>query len=122
METKCQHIKTDGTKCEAYITNSGIFCFWHDPASEIERKLASQRGGESKQAPEAYGQELNLQTPEDIRLFLGQLINNIWTGKAPMRIAGPLGFLARAWLNSYEVSKMNERLTAIEKKLEALQI
>jgi hypothetical protein len=45
MSTYCQATTRDGRPCRAHHVRGSLYCFWHEPAHESARKLASHKGG-----------------------------------------------------------------------------
>jgi hypothetical protein len=41
----CQATTRSGRPCRAHHVRGSRFCFWHEPAHESVRKLASHKGG-----------------------------------------------------------------------------
>jgi len=97
------------------------FCFRHNPDLEEERLNASQKGGLNRRLQGVYGEEVVLQEPRDVRVFLGNVINAIWTGKAPAQLGSSMGFLTRCWLDAYEVTEVDTMIDLIEFRLSELE-
>ena len=47
-EKKCKHIKTDGSKCQAWKLKDEDYCYFHSPGKAAERDLARSQGGKGK--------------------------------------------------------------------------
>lgn len=115
---KCQAFKADGTPCQAnHITNSN-FCFRHDPGTKKASLLASRNGGLNRGLHGPWGQNVKLETPADLKSFLAQVINGVWSGTVPVPVGSSMGFLARCWLDAHEKSQLEVRLDEIEAKLD----
>ena len=115
---QCEFIKSDGNRCKARPIKGSGFCFRHNPDMVEEKLNASQRGGLNRRLQGVYGQEVTLKEPEDIKVFLGKVINAIWTGKAPAQLGSSMGFLARCWLDAHDSAEVDKRIIEIEKRLE----
>ncbi len=116
---KCKFIKPDGQQCQANAMKGNDFCFTHNPLTEEERAVAVIKGGLNRKHYEAYGEEVALENPADIKKLLGQVINLVFIGKMPAnQPANTIGFLARAFLDAYEASEVEARLNEMEKRLE----
>lgn len=114
---KCKHILSSDQPCRAFAQKDQEYCFRHDP-NKIDSALeASRRGGENRALRGPYGQAIQLDTPEHIKQFLGQVINGIWAGQVPVPVGSSMGFLSRCWLDAYETSNIVKRLDEIEEKL-----
>ena len=117
MSQKCQF---EG--CSAYALRDGVgFCFLHDMRPEIaERRLAAQsKGGYfSRVRPEP----LDLKPPTDaadaIR-FLNEITAKVLSGDLETTRYNALVQGLHAWKGLFEVSELEARLKAIEKKLES---
>jgi hypothetical protein len=93
------------------------YCFRHNPASKKAALAASRRGGQNRDSKDAYGVRIALKTPSDATAFLEEVINAVWTGKAPAKAGATMGFLARCWLDAYDASAMDSRLKELDKRL-----
>ena len=111
-------IKPDGQSCQANPMRGSDFCFRHNPEQKNNQVIASQSGGLNRRLQGEYGQEIILNGPKDINMFLGKVINAVWTGAVPVQVGSSMGFLARCWLDAYEVAEVDKRIEEIEKKLE----
>lgn len=117
---QCKFVKTDGNLCEANAVTDSDFCFSHDPKYQQAKLVAVTLGGENRRHYEQYGNQLTIETPGDIKKLLTEVINGIWTGTIPAnQPANSIGFLARCWLDAYELSELEKRIKTIEEKLEA---
>lgn len=118
---KCQAIKSDGTQCGANSQISSSYCFRHDPKAKKMGLLASSKGGQNRRLQGQYGTLQQLQSPKDIKNFIGIIMNSVWTGEIPVPIGSSLGFLARCWLDAHETSQMQDQLERIEGKMRSLE-
>lgn len=115
---KCKFIKPDGKKCNANATSGSEFCFSHNPDYAEQKILAVRKGGLNRKNYKAYGETLSLETPQDIKRLLGEVINQIWTGRMPSNNpANSIGFLARCFLDAHEASEVENRLNELEERL-----
>jgi|GEM_PF-6444061 len=94
------------------------YCFSHSPKYKEAKLLAVKKGGLNRKHFQCYGEPINLQTPHDITVFLGEVINGVWTGKIPAnQPANTLGFLCRCFLDAYEQGEMEARLKELEDRV-----
>lgn len=115
---KCTYIRSTGDQCNANASKGSNFCFSHNPDYEKEKNLAVKNGGLNRKHYEAYGEAVRLETPKDIKNFLGKVINGVWTGELPSNApANTLGFLARCFLDAHEAGEVEERLNILEDRL-----
>ncbi len=117
---QCQFIKSDNTRCRANHIKGSSFCFRHNPASKEAGLVASSKGGQNRVLQGVYGDEIKLNSPSDIRNFIGTVINGVWTGQVPVPTGSSMGFLARCWLDAHEVSEVQTRMDELEKRLDSL--
>ncbi len=116
MQCKFINPKTN-IQCKAMATKDG-YCFTHSPRYKEAKIEAVRRGGLNRKNIQCYGESVDLKTPKDITLFLGQVINGVWTGKIPAREpANTIGFLCRCFLDSYQLSEMDLKIKEIEERL-----
>lgn len=116
---KCEFIKPDGQKCEAYAVKGTSFCYFHNPDISDEEKREAQTNGGANRA-------LTLKEPlpampianqDDAVLLVADTINRVRAGKLDIRTANCLGFLADKLLKALEASQTNDKLEKIERLL-----
>ena len=114
---KCKKVLNNNKQCRAFALNNKEFCFRHDSTNKEAKLVASSRGGRNRALQGTYGVSVKLETPEDIKQFLGQVINGVWTGQVPVPVGSSMGFLTRCWLDANEASDIVKRLDEIEEKV-----
>lgn len=120
---QCTFIKENGLQCEANAILDSDLCFSHNPELEEAKMFAVTKGGLNRKTLEVYGEAVTLETPADIKKLLANTINSILTGKMPAnQPANSIGFLARCWIDIHQMIEQEERMEALEKKLEKLKI
>ena len=117
---KCEFIKPDGQKCEAYAVKDSEFCYFHNPdISDEEKREAQSNGGKTKaltlQEPLP---ELALTTPDHTVLLIADTISRVRAGTLDIRTANCLGFLSDKLLKAFEVSQLNSRVEIIERVIQ----
>ncbi|MDO8269694.1 MAG: hypothetical protein Q7T54_03425 [Candidatus Levybacteria bacterium] len=117
---KCQFRKSNGEVCKSNHINESDFCFRHDPNNKEAKFLASRKGGQNRALQGVYGEEIVINSPTDIKKFLGSVINGVWTGKVPVPVGTSMGFLAKCWLEAHSISELQTRLVAIERKVDKI--
>lgn len=115
---QCSIIKQNGERCEANSLRTSSLCFRHDPNTHSEALEASRMGGEHRLRYQKYGEEVSLKTTSDVKDFLNKVINEIWTGNAPLQLAGAMGFLCRIWTDIYEISALEDKVDDLSRRLE----
>lgn len=121
---KCTFHKPNNQTCGANAVKGTNLCFFHNPDCADKVKEAVAAGGRNrKNTYQAYGKRIKLDSPGDIKLFLSEVINNIWTGKMPAnsRIGNTLGFLCSKFLEAHAESEFSERLKKIEEKISEIE-
>src|SRR3989344_8609424 len=114
---KCKKILDNKQQCRAFAQMDNDFCFRHDPTRNEAKLVASSKGGQNRALQGFYGKSVRLKTPEDVKNFLGQVINGVWCEGVPVPVGSSMGFLTRCWLDAYEASDIVKRLDEIEEKL-----
>jgi len=120
---KCKQ-ETDGKQCEAEAMKDSEFCYWHNPATETERKKASSNGGKVSY----YDKGLVKVEPIDITAnkttivyLLADTINRVRRvkpdGSLDIRVANCIGFLSSKMIEAQKEIVTAERLDALETKL-----
>lgn len=121
MNKHCNYIKDDETSCQAYQTTNSSYCFRHDSNNKEKSLLASTKGGENRRLQEVFGDPVTLSSTDDVKTFLGLVINSVWTGQAPVQLGTSMGFLTRCWLDAYEKSEIEKKLTNLENRLQKVK-
>lgn len=114
---QCQKILINNLQCRAFAQKGNDYCFRHDPEQKENALVASQKGGENRQLKGIYGDTINIESPDDVKKFLGVVINAVWADDVPVQVGSSMGFLTRCWLDAYEASDVNKKLNSIEEKL-----
>ena len=114
---KCEFIKPDGQKCEAYAVKGSKFCYFHNPdISDEEKREAQSNGGKTKALTlKEPLPELALIKPDDAVLLIADTISRVRAGALDIRTANCLGFLSDKLLKAFEVSRLNDRVEIIER-------
>lgn len=114
---KCKQKLDNNKQCRAFAQKNNVFCFRHDPKSNEAKLVASSKGGQNRALQGVYGAQIKLETPEDIKRFLGKVINAVWAEGVPIPVGSSMGFLTRCWLDAYETSDIVKKLDEIEEKI-----
>lgn len=118
---KCQYIKSNKIKCQAFAQKDKNYCFRHDPVNNEDKLIASSKGGQNRALQGVYGAPVKIETPEDVKRFLSKVINAVWTESVPVPVGSSMGFLTRCWLDAFEASDVVKRLDEIEEKINNLK-
>jgi hypothetical protein len=122
MNKNCACVKKDGSNCQAYQIQDSQYCFRHDPINKEKSLQASRKGGENRRLQETFGKPVILNSAEDVKTFLGLVINSVWTGNAPVTLGTSMGFLTRCWLDAYEKSEIEKKLNNLEQRLQKAKL
>jgi len=118
MPNTCQHMKDDGTPCQANALKDSDFCFFHDPDSADKRQAARRAGGVERSKRAAVlptdTPDLPLKTSADVVALLAQTINQVRRGDIDPRISNAVGYLAGITLKAMEQSDLEGRLADLE--------
>ena len=109
------------SNCKAYSIKNSNYCFRHDPETVDIRSLASIKGGQNRALQGSWGRKVKLNSSKDIRIFLGQVINGVWTGAVPVPVGTSMGFLAKCWLEAHTASEVESRLEEIESRMNKIK-
>lgn len=112
---KCQHLKQNRARCEAWAMTDSELCFRHNPETKEERVLASARGG---MTPKKNGHPLppmEIGKPQDVVFLLADTINQVRAGEIDTRVANCLGVLSGHLIKAMEVSELEGRVETIER-------
>lgn len=118
MNKHCAYIKTDGTNCQTYHTTNSLYCFRHNPDNKKKSLLASKKGGENRRLQAVFGSPVKIESAADVKIFLGLVINSVWTGQAPVPVGTAMGFLTRCWLDAYDKSEIEKKINDLEQRLQ----
>lgn len=114
---KCKKILNNNQQCNAFALKDNKVCFRHDSQNSGAKLVASSKGGQNRVLHGVYGTPVKLESPNDVKKFLGRVINAVWAEDVPVPVGSSMGFLARCWLDAYEASDITKRLDEIEEKL-----
>ena len=114
---KCRFIKPNKQSCRANCIKDSNFCYRHSPQYKDQAVLASKKGGEKRRLQGNFGNEITLETPNDVKKFLSQVINAVWTGDVPVKVGSSMGFLTRCWLDAYERADLELRIANLENRI-----
>ena len=91
------------------------YCVAHDPSLAGDRKKWRKKGGEKGANREVLKAAAELQTAEEIQLFLGRIIGQVEAGEIDPKTANSLRGLCRLQLRAIEAADLERRLKRLEK-------
>lgn len=115
---KCIYIKPDKLPCQANAMKDSKFCFRHNPDTEEQRFLASQKGGKQATDDVAVLPEMTIETSTDVKKLLIDTVNRVRTGELDIRRANTIGYLAGHLTKAIEVSDLEEKVRRLERALQ----
>jgi hypothetical protein len=89
---------------------SGSYCFFHDPESAHDRKLASRRGGQNHVAliPRDDVRVMPLRNAEKILTLIETTIMEVRSGAIPPQVANAIGYLANIRIHGLPMESVPE--------------
>jgi hypothetical protein len=114
---QCQHIKTDGTRCQANAISRSQYCFFHDPRKAKQRAAARKAGGYKKHKMAALSSDTpdrQLESLAEVVSLLGETINEVRRGEIDPRVSNAVGYLTNVLIKALEQGNLEERLAALE--------
>jgi hypothetical protein len=108
---QCTFIKVDGSRCTAWAALNGL-CIGHQPNSAEYRA----KGGKNRATKARMDKKLPLQI-RHIVVLLEKAMVEVYQGQLPIGRGQAMASLGNAIVKAYESGIMEERLTALEKKI-----
>lgn len=116
---QCKARTRSGQRCKATAGADGL-CFTHSPRWERKRAVARRKGGRGRAYPRLAAGSDDLTTPEGIRAGLQQVLAATWLLDNGTRRTRALCAVYALALRLLE-SEVQERLDALESRLEAIE-
>jgi len=118
---KCEWIKASGKGCQANAMAGSRFCWFHDPKKTGDRARARRQGGLQRGKQVAVVSpdvpQVRLKRFRDVTRLLALTINQVRRGQTTSRVANTIGYLASVFFTCQEKVELDERLTALEKRV-----
>ena len=118
---QCTATTTNGKACGAPALQGRPFCYAHDPERAQERADARRRGGYNRRTPKAHAPEgypTRLRSVDDVTALLEATLRDTWAQENSGARTQALVRLAHGALKALEVGELEERLAALEARLE----
>jgi len=113
----CKAKTRGGTRCKAKPLTGSSYCFVHDPALAVRRTEWRRKGGSRSKRRERREQATALQTSQEIRRFLGRIIEDVQAGEVAPSEANAIARLCNLQLRAIGQSQFEERLDSMEQVL-----
>ena len=117
IDITCSFIKKNGERCQARKMAGEEFCYFHSPQVVVERADARRRGGLRRHGDKGETGSYVIKSPQDILGILEDAINDtLALGNTTSR-AKAVGYLCQIILKGFEVTEIENRLTALEERI-----
>lgn len=111
----CSAKTKTGAPCQARPLANSLYCFAHEPTLAGKRAEWRRKGGRKSKRRERQGQAAALQTPEEIKVFLGRMIESVRNGEIAPTEANAIARLCNLQLKAIEHTEFAERLRTVER-------
>jgi hypothetical protein len=121
---QCIFLKPTGVQCQAYAMNEARFCYLHNPDVAIDKKRDAQARGGSASAEDSLVklEPLKITDAKAVLYILADTINRVRRvredGTMDVKTANSIGHLASKMLEAQRVVILEDRLLALEAKLD----
>lgn len=120
---KCTATTKSGAPCGAWATGDNGLCISHDPARAARLAAARSAGGRARHGRRigATGdaQPVALRTLADVLALLTQTANDLLTLENSVSRARAMIALAGAWADCYQTTELENRIAALESRVNA---
>lgn len=111
---RCKAKTKAGNPCRAPAVGKNGFCFFHDPAREVERQAAREKGARMKPSRVIkLDGATAIETAAEVQSLLAAMIEDV-LGGGDVRRARTAGYLAGIVLRAIELSEVERRLGELE--------
>ncbi len=123
MSKRCKARNRDGSPCQAPGVTSSGFCFWHDPDRQADAQAARSRGGKTSSAGRATveGEDLPLETAEDVKAALARIVNDCRGGRLDYRVSNACFVGLSAFLKALDQVDVEAGLASLREDIEAMK-
>lgn len=118
---QCKHINNVGQQCKAPALKADEFCYFHTQKADIVRKRdkARKNGGLNRHRGEIkLDNTIQIDNMADIKALLSLTLNELRANKINANNARCIGYLASILSIIIEKGDFEERLKAIEERLD----
>ena len=116
---KCEATTKAGDRCKAPALHGDTFCFHHSPDRAKERAAARRRGGLRLHHGDGGGErpEARIEEVADVLRLLETAARDVLSRKPSVQRARALVYVSGTALKALETSDLEERITALERRL-----
>ena len=117
INTTCSFIKKNGQRCQARKLVGSDFCYFHSPQVVVERAEARRRGGLRRHGGKGETGSYTIKSGRDVLGILEDVINDTCALEQTTGRAKTIGYLCQVILRGFEVTEIEQRLSALEEKV-----
>lgn len=120
----CSAKTKTGKPCQGFAVHGSTYCFTHEPNRATDRARAHSKGGKARQGRavgsvgKAPAATVTIASVGDVLKVIEGAINDCLRLENSISRARALGGLAGAALKAFEVSELEQRIAALEARLE----
>jgi hypothetical protein len=120
----CEAMTRQGARCKAPPLTGGRFCFHHDPEKATERRQARRKGGLVLHHGSADRErpEVRLREVSDVLALLEEAAADAMTRKPGIARARCLTYVSTAAVRVIEASDLEERVRALEARINMREV
>lgn len=120
----CSAKTKTGKPCQGFAVHGSTCCFTHSPDRAADRARANSKGGKARQGRVVgkIGQvaaTVTIASVGDVLKVITDAINDCLTLEKSIARSRTIGGLASVALKAFEVSELEQRIAALEARLEA---
>ena len=119
---KCEFIKDDGDRCDAWALTNDVFCLSHTLNEKARRKKleGSRRGGHSNGDSVSQWEEKELKTTQDVKAALSIAFNAAMLGEISNARATALSSLGSTLIKVIELDDLAEEIKDLQKTIKEM--
>ena len=117
IDNICTFIKKNGERCQARKLHDSEFCYFHSSQVVVARAEARRRGGLRRHGGKGESGSYSIKSGRDVLQILEDVINDACALENTQGRAKAIGYLCQVILRGFEVTEIENRLTALEDKV-----
>jgi hypothetical protein len=114
----CVYKKKNGDACGSKAMKQSEYCFFHNPDTDADRKVAQSNGGKGNAV--VVKQPLppvEIRDVVDVVKLLEDTVNRVRAGEIDVRVGNCIGVLSGHLIKALEVSSVVNRVEIIERAI-----
>ena len=117
--SSCEFVKQNGEPCHAPALRGSQLCYWHDPALATQRAEARKKGGINRRVSKrSSDRRYSIRAVDDVLTVLEDALNDVVGLENSHSRARTIGYLSGIALKAIEVGELENRVAALEKRLD----